>query len=94
MYQERLRDRSPLSHVVALARAFGVEPSYLVDGYGEVALDRETVEALRDDTTRAIALESTRLPNRERKLLLGIVRQFEGASSPEGATRGTPSEDR
>ena len=26
----------PLSHVVALARAFGVEPSYLKDGTGEV----------------------------------------------------------
>ena len=24
----------PLSHVVAVARAFGVEPSYLVDGTG------------------------------------------------------------
>jgi hypothetical protein len=84
----------PLGHVVGLARAFGVEPSYLVDGYGEAALDRETVEALRDDTTRAIVLESARLPDRERKLLLGIVRQFEGARSPEGANRGTPSEER
>ena len=84
----------PLSHVLALARAFGVEPSYLVDGTGEAALDREIVGALRDDTTRAIATESARLPNRERKLVLGIVRQFEGARSPEGADRGATSEDR
>ena len=26
-----------LGHMIALARVFGVEPSYLVDGYGEVA---------------------------------------------------------
>jgi hypothetical protein len=84
----------PLSHVVALARAFGVEPSYLVDGTGEEALDAEIVEALRDPTTSAIARDSARLPDRERKLVLGIVRQFEGARSPEGADRGAPSEDR
>jgi hypothetical protein len=67
----------PLSHLLALAMAFGVEPSYLVDGTGEAVLDAEIVEALRDDTTRAIARESARLQNRERNLVLGIVRQFE-----------------
>jgi hypothetical protein len=80
-----------LSHVIALARAFGVEPSYRVDGYGEADFDIETVEALRDDTTRAIARESARLPDRERNLVLGIVRQFEGAGSRERADRGVPS---
>jgi len=45
----------PLSHVVALARAFGVEPSYLVDRIDDSVLDREIVEALRDDTTRGRA---------------------------------------
>jgi hypothetical protein len=81
----------PLSHVIALASTFGVEPSYLVNGYAEAALDRETVETLRDDTTRAIARESAHLPDRERRLVLGIVRQFEGACSPEGDDRGVPS---
>ena len=84
----------PLSHLLALARVFSVEPSYLVDGTGEAVLDREIVEALSDDTIRAIAKESARMPDRERKLVLGIVRQFEGARSPEKADRGTPSEDR
>jgi hypothetical protein len=84
----------PLNHLLALARAFGVEPSYLVDGTGEATLDREIVEALRDDTTRAIARESARLPERERRLVLGIVRQLEGARSPDGAGRGASSEDR
>jgi transcriptional regulator with XRE-family HTH domain len=81
----------PLSHLLALARAFGVEPSYLVDGTGEAVLDREIVEALRDDTTQAIARESARLPDRERNLVLGIVRQFEGAGSREEAHLGGAS---
>jgi len=83
-----------LGHMIALARVFGVEPSYLVDGYGEVALDGEFVEALGDDTTRAITRESARLPGRERKMVLGIVRQFEGAWAPDGASRGASSEGR
>lgn len=81
----------PLSHLLALARAFGVEPSYLVDGTGEAVLDAEIVEALRDDTTRTIARESARLRDRERKLVLGIVRQFEGAGSREEADLGGAS---
>jgi transcriptional regulator with XRE-family HTH domain len=81
----------PLSHLLALARAFGVEPSYLVDGTGEAVLDAEIVEALRDDTTKAIARESVQLRDRERNLVLGIVRQFEGAGSRERADRGVPS---
>jgi transcriptional regulator with XRE-family HTH domain len=51
----RLHCRPPLSHVIALASAFGVEPYYLVDGTGEAVLDREIVEALSDVTIRAIA---------------------------------------
>ena len=81
----------PSSHLLAMARAFGVEPSYLVDGTGEAVLDAEIVEALRDDTTRAIARESAHLPDRERNLVLGIVRQFEGAGSHEGDDRGAYS---
>ena len=80
-----------MSHLLALARAFGVEPSYLVDGTGEAVLDAEIVEALRDDTTRTIARESARLRDRERKLVLGIVRQFEGAGSRGEADLGGAS---
>jgi len=65
----------PLSHLLALATAFGVEPSYLLDR-GEVPLDRELVEALRDEAVREAAIEISRLPVRERRLVLGIVRQF------------------
>ena len=84
----------PLSHLLALARAFGVEPSYLVDGTGEAVLDAELVDALKDDMTRDIARESAHLPDRERRLVLGIVRQFEGSRLPEGDDRGASSEGR
>ena len=40
-------------------------------------LDEELVEALRDETTRAILREVIRLPERERRIVLGIIRQFE-----------------
>jgi hypothetical protein len=58
---------------------------------GEAALDPEMVEALRNETTRAIARESALLPDRERNLVLGIVRRFEGARSPESADSGASS---
>jgi len=60
-------------------RVFGVEPSYLVDRLKEAPLDEGLVDALRDVTVRAIARESARLAGGERKMILGIVRQFEGA---------------
>jgi hypothetical protein len=61
--------------VAALAAVFGVEPSYLLDR-GEPVLNGELVEALRDETVREATLEITRLSERERHLVLGIVRQF------------------
>jgi hypothetical protein len=51
-----------LSHVIALARAFDVEPSYLVDGTGEELFDAEVARALSDDKVREIALGCARLP--------------------------------
>ena len=39
--------------------------------------DEELMEALRDETARAILREVVRLPERDRKIVLGIVRQFE-----------------
>jgi hypothetical protein len=60
---------------VALAGVFGVEPSYLLDR-GEALFDRELVEALRNSTLREATREISRLPEKERRLVLGIVRQF------------------
>ncbi len=56
----------------------GARPSWFVDGEDNLALlDEELVEALRDETARAVLREAARLPERDRKIVLGIVRQFE-----------------
>jgi transcriptional regulator with XRE-family HTH domain len=65
-----------VGQVAALAGVFGVEPSYLLDRGEPSLLDQELVQALRDEDVRAITRESSRLPDRERRLVLGIVRQF------------------
>jgi len=41
-----------------------------------VLLDEEAVEALRDETAGVILREVVRLPQRERRIVLGIPRQF------------------
>jgi hypothetical protein len=64
-----------VGQVAAIAGVFGVEPSYLLVR-GEPMLDAELVEALRNKTIREATLEIWRLPEQERRLVLGIVRQF------------------
>jgi len=77
---ERIRsgaDSDPtISQVAALASVFGVEPSYLLDRGEPSLLDKELVHALRDKDVQDITRERSRLPDRERLLVLGIVRQF------------------
>jgi transcriptional regulator with XRE-family HTH domain len=70
-----------VGQVAALAGVFGVEPSYLVDREEPPLLDEELVQALRDEDVRDITRESSRLPDRERQLVLGIVRQFRDQKS-------------
>jgi transcriptional regulator with XRE-family HTH domain len=72
-----------LKQVAALAAAFGVEPSYLVDRREPPLLDSKLLEGLRDETTREITRHSLRLPEREREIVLGIVRQFGGRVATE-----------
>jgi transcriptional regulator with XRE-family HTH domain len=67
-----------VGQVVALASVFGVEPSYLLDRGEPSLLDEELVQALRDEVVRDITRESSRLRDGERRLVLGIVRQFRG----------------
>ena len=71
-----------VSQVAALAGVFGVEPSYLL-GRGEAVFDEELVEALRDEAIRDVVREISRLSERERGLVLGIIRQFGGRESAE-----------
>jgi hypothetical protein len=74
-----------VGQVAALVSVFGVEPSYLL-GRGEPSLlDEELVKALRDENVRDITRESSRLPAGERRLALGMVRQFrEQKAAPSG----------
>jgi transcriptional regulator with XRE-family HTH domain len=70
-----------VGQVAALSSVFGVEPSYLLDRAEPSLLDEELVQALRDEDVRDITRESSRLPHRERRLVLGIVRQFGGQTA-------------
>jgi hypothetical protein len=67
-----------VGQAAALASAFGVEPSYLVDRKEPPPLDAELLAGLSDETTREITREALRLPAREREIVLGVVRQFAG----------------
>ena len=39
-------------------------------------LDTELMDALADETANAILRESARLPEREKRIVLGIVREY------------------
>jgi transcriptional regulator with XRE-family HTH domain len=65
-----------VGQVAALASVFDVAFSYLLDRGQPSLLDEELVQALRDEDVRDITRESSRLPDRERQLVLGIVWQF------------------
>jgi len=65
-----------VGQVATLANVFGVEPSYLVGRKEPPALDAELLEGMRDETTREITRRAQRLPERERKIVLGMVREF------------------
>jgi transcriptional regulator with XRE-family HTH domain len=68
-----------VNQVVALAEVFGGHPSYFLDGGRKPPiLDREAMAILQDETINAIAHKSLHLPGREREMILGIIRQFEG----------------
>ena len=52
-------------------------PSWFLDAEDKpTLLDEELVGALRDATARAVLREVSWLPERERRIVLGIVRQF------------------
>ena len=66
-----------VSQVAALAAGFGVPPSYRLDrGKEPSILDEEVLEALADETSAVILKESAHLSEREKRNVLGIVRQF------------------
>jgi transcriptional regulator with XRE-family HTH domain len=67
-----------------LREVSGSRPSWFLDQEEKLSLlDEELVEALRDETARGVLREVARLPERERKIVLGIVRQFEEFGEPK-----------
>jgi hypothetical protein len=65
-----------VGQVAALAAVLGVPASYLVDRKGPPVLDAETLRALEDEIAAAILRESVRLSEREKRIVLGIAREF------------------
>jgi hypothetical protein len=82
-----------VGQVAALAGVFGVEPSYLLER-DEPVFDTELVQALRDETVRETTREILRLSEQERRLVLGIVRQFDGAEKAGPPPNSGESVDR
>ncbi|MDQ3863285.1 MAG: hypothetical protein M3317_07275 [Actinomycetota bacterium] len=73
-----------MKQIVTLAEAFGVHPAYFLDTTRKPPiLDEEAMSIFRDETVSAIAHKSLHLPGREREMILGIIRQFEGARGAE-----------
>ncbi len=65
--------------IEAIAKAMDFPPALWFDADAEASNgepDPDLVAALRDETVREIVRESAWLPDRERKIVLGIVRQF------------------
>jgi hypothetical protein len=62
--------------MAAIAKAMGFPPEAWFDEGKEPALDSGTVGLLRDEAIRDTVREMSRLSKRERRLVLGIVRQF------------------
>jgi hypothetical protein len=73
-----------VGQVAALASVFNVQPSYLLDRGQPSLLDEELVQALHDEKVRDITRESSRLPDGERRLVLGIVRRFRNQKAAPG----------
>ena len=73
-----------VGRVAALAGVFGVPPSYLLDrSKTPSVLDEETLNALADKRSAAILRESAGLSEREKELVLGIVRQLGSQSNAD-----------
>jgi hypothetical protein len=74
-----------VGQVAALAGVLGVESSYLLDRGTPSLFDEELVQALWEKDVRDKTRESSRLPEGEKRLVLGIVRQFrDQKAAPSG----------
>ena len=74
----------------AIAKAMDFPPALWFEedlaGASNTGPDGDLVAALRDDLVRAITRESSRLPGRDKEMVLGIVRQFGEAGTPRAGS--------
>lgn len=67
-----------LNKVVALADVFGVDPSYFFNSSERTPIiDPQMLDIFRNETVSAIARKSLKLPDHEKRTILGIISQFE-----------------
>ena len=84
------RDNPTYKHVIALARFFGVSPTYF---FPESETERGTVPAdvavaLQDDTVRDIALRAAGLSDRSLKAISDMVDSARALEEPAQSRRG------
>jgi hypothetical protein len=70
--------------MAAIAKAMGFPPAAWFEEGEDPALDSGTVGLLRDEAIRETVRQMSRMSKREKRLVLGIVRQFD---RPDGAGR-------
>ncbi|MFW6034028.1 MAG: helix-turn-helix domain-containing protein [bacterium] len=80
------KDNPTIKHIEALARFFGVPPSYFLDDDAteEITAQLELLVAMRDSDVREIALRVSDLSEAALKMIKGVVestRQLEGLSN-------------
>jgi hypothetical protein len=68
--------------MAAIAKAMGFPPAAWFEDDNGPVLDSVTAGILRDKAIRETVLEMSRLSKRERRLVLGIVRQFGSSDGP------------
>lgn len=83
------RDNPTYKHVMALARFFGVPPTYFFpDSETERgAIPAEVAAALQDDTVRDIALRSAGLSERSLQTIRDLVNNMRAIEEPQPARR-------
>ena len=85
------KDNPTIRHVEALAKFFGVPPSYFLDdaAAGEITAQLELLAAMRDSEVREIALRASDLSDAALKMIKGLIentRELEGLKNTDRHT--------
>jgi transcriptional regulator with XRE-family HTH domain len=87
------RDNPTYKHVIALARFFGVPPTYFFPDSetGRGAIPAEVAVALQDASVRDIALRSAGLSQRSLQTIRDLVNNMRAIEEPQPARRSSRS---